>query len=143
MPSDVEQVDRYVFDACALIAYLNDEIGAKVVEDLVALALQERVQLYVAAVNVYELFYDCLKRDAATAVQLVGDIYSLPLTGVEVLDRALMQRAGGFKVAYRISLADSVALGLAQQLDAYVVSSDHHEFDQVDHDGKARFYWIR
>ena len=39
MPSDVEQVDRYVFDACALIAYLNDEIGAKVVEDLAALAL--------------------------------------------------------------------------------------------------------
>ena len=106
MPSDVEQAERYVLDACALIAYLNDEIGAKVVEDLVALALQERVQLYVAAVNVYELFYDCLKRDAATAFQLVDDIYSLPLTVVEVLDRALMQRAGGFKVAYRISLAN-------------------------------------
>ena len=143
MPSDVEQVDRYVFDACALIAYLNDEIGAKVVEDLVALALQERVQLYVAAVNVYELFYDCLKRDAATAVQLVGDIYSLPLTVVEVLDRALMQRAGGFKVAYRISLADSVALGLAAQLNAHLVSSDHHEFDQIERDGMALFHWIR
>ena len=143
MPSDVEQADRYVFDACALIAYLNDEIGAKVVEDLVALALQERVQLYVAAVNVYELFYDCLKRDAATALQLVDDIYSLPLTVVEVLDRALMQRAGGFKVAYRISLANSVALGLAAQLNAHLVSSDHHEFDQIERDGKALFHWIR
>ena len=96
-----------------------------------------------AAVNVYELFYDCLKRDAATALQLVDDIYSLPLMVVEVLDRSLMQRAGGFKVAYRISLADSVALGLAAQLNARLVSSDHHEFDQIERDGKALFHWIR
>jgi PIN domain nuclease of toxin-antitoxin system len=143
MPSRVEQAERYVFDACALIAYLNDEVGAKVVEDLLALAHQGRVQCYVAAVNVYELFYDCLKRDAATAQELVDDIYSLPIAVVEALDRSLMQHAGAFKVAYRISLADSVALGLAQQLDAHLVSSDHHEFDRIDQDGKLRFHWIR
>ena len=76
-----------MFDACALIAYLNDEVGAKVVEDLLALATQERAQCFVAAVNVCELFYDCLRRDAATAHQLVDDIYRLPITVVEVLDR--------------------------------------------------------
>ena len=91
----------------------------------------------------YELFYDCLKRDAATAHQLVDDIYRLPITVIEVLDRPLMQSAGAFKVAYRISLADSVALGLAQQLDAQLVSSDHHEFDQIEADEKACFFWIR
>ncbi len=143
MPPEAERTERYVFDACALIAYLNDEVGAKVVEDLLALATQERVQCFVAAVNVYELFYDCLKRDAATAHQLVDDIYRLPITVIEVLDRPLMQNAGAFKVAYRISLADSVALGLAQQLDAQLVSSDHHEFDQIEADQKARFFWIR
>ena len=122
MPPDADSTERYVFDACALIAYLNDEVGAKVVEDLLALATQERVQCFVAAVNVYELFYDCLKRDAATARQLVDDIYRLPITVIEVLDRPLMQDAGAFKVAYRISLADSVALGLAQQLDAQPIT---------------------
>lgn len=89
------------------------------------------------------MFYDCLKRDAATARQLVDDIYSLPITVVEALDRPLMQNAGAFKVAYRISLADSVALGLAQQLNAQLVSSDHHEFDQIEADERARFFWIR
>lgn len=29
MSPDAEQAERYVFDACALIAYLNDEVGAK------------------------------------------------------------------------------------------------------------------
>ena len=116
MPPNPEQTDRYVFDACALIAYLNDETGANVVEDLLTRAIQGQVELYVAAINVYELFYDCLKRDAATAQELVDDIYGLPVTVVESMDRPLMNSAGQFKVGYRISLADSVALGLAQQL---------------------------
>jgi len=143
MSPDTDPVERFVFNACALIAYFNDEVGAEVVEDLLERARQDRVRIYVAAVNVYELFYDCLKRDAATAQQLVDDVYGLPLTVVEVLDRALMQHAGGFKATYRVSLADSVALGLAQQHNAHLVSSDHHEFDPIDRDGKARFWWIR
>jgi uncharacterized protein len=143
MSSDTDLGERFVFDACALIAYFNDEVGAEVVEDLLERARQDRARLYVAAVNVYELFYDCLKRDTATAQQLVDDVYGLPLTVVEALDRALMQHAGGFKTAYRISLADSVALGLAQQHNAHLVSSDHHEFDPIERDGKARFRWIR
>lgn len=93
--------------------------------------------------NVYELFYDCLKRDPTTAQQLVNDVYDMPLVVVETFDRPLMHHAGSFKVAYRISLADSVALGLAQQLNAYLVSCDHHEFDPIDRDGQARFWWIR
>jgi predicted nucleic acid-binding protein len=143
MSSEIDLGERFVLDACALIAYFNDEVGAEVVEDLLERARQDRARLYVAAVNVYELFYDCLKRDAATAQQLVDDVYGLPLTVVEALDRALMHHAGGFKATYRVSLADSVALGLAQQHNAHLVSSDHHEFDPIDEDGKARFQWIR
>ena len=143
MSSDTDLGERFVFDACALIAYFNDEVGAEVVEDLLEHARQDRARLYVAAVNVYELFYDCLKRDTATAQQLVDDVYGLPLTVVEALDRALMQHAGGFKATYRVSLADSIALGLAQQHNAQLVSSDHHEFDPIERDGKARFRWIR
>ena len=49
-----------------------------------------------------------------------------------------MRHAGGFKANDRVSLADSVALGLAQQHNAHVVSSDHHEFDPIDRDGKVQ-----
>jgi PIN domain nuclease of toxin-antitoxin system len=143
MSPDITEAERYVLDACALIAYLNDEMGARVVEELLTLAREEQVQLFVAAVNVYELFYDCLKRDSNTARQLLDDVYGLPLTVVETLDRPVMQAAGGLKVDYRISLADSLALGLAQHLNARVVSSDHLEFDPIERDGKARFTWIR
>lgn len=143
MASDSNPDERFVFDACALIAYLNDEVGAEMVEELFESARHNEIQLFVAAVNVYELYYDCLKRDDATAQALVDDIYELPLTIVEELNRPLMQSAGKFKAKYRISLADSVALGLAQQLNAYLVTSDHHEFDTIERDGGACIWWIR
>jgi predicted nucleic acid-binding protein len=79
----------------------------------------------------------------ATAQQLGDDVYSLPLTVIEALDWPLMQQAGELKLIYRISLADSVALGLARRLNAYLVSSDHHEFDSIEHDDKVQFFWIR
>lgn len=143
MAVDTSPDGLFVFDACALIAYFNDEVGAEIVEKLLESARQGETELYVAAVNVYELYYDCLKRDGATARQLVDDLYDLPLTVVEELNRPLMQNAGKFKAKYRISLADSVALGLAQQRNAYLVTSDHHEFDTTERDGSVRFLWIR
>ena len=143
MAFDIDNVACFVLDACALIAYFNDEIGAEVVEALLDQASRNEIHLYVAAVNVYELFYDCLRRDASVAQQLLDDVYSLPLTVVEQLNPSLMRSAGEFKRSYRVSLADSMALGLAQQLDACLVSSDHHEFDSIDRDNKLKFRWIR
>jgi len=143
MPSDADPAQRFVLDACALIAYLNDETGAEVMERLFEDARASHVQLFVASVNVYEVFYDCLKRDEARATQLVNDVYSQPVTVVETLDRLLMYAAGKFKVTYRVSLADSIALALAQQLGALLVSSDHHELGPIEHDNKIKFRWIR
>ena len=55
----------------------------KSLEGLLTRAREQGTQLYVAAVSVYELFYDCLKRDAATAQQLV-DATSKRVDGAEV-----------------------------------------------------------
>ena len=74
------------------------------------------------------LFYDCFKRDAATARQLVDGIYGLPITVIESLDCPLLYAAGWFKVSYHVSLADSIALGLAQESNARLVSTDGWRF---------------
>lgn len=134
---------QFVLDACALIAYFNDEVGADKVEELLDRAGQDQIQIYVAAVNVYEVFYDSLKRDGDQARKLLDDVYHMPLAVVEQMDRSLMDHAGKFKANYRVSLADSIALGLAQQIGAVLVSSDHHEFDTIERDGAGRFWWIR
>ena len=62
---------RYVFDACALVAFFNDESGADVVESLLLEASQAVVE------------------------------------------------------------------------QATLVTSDHHEMDLIEKDGKLNFYWVR
>ena len=135
--------ERFVIDACALIAYLNGEPGADVVDELLQLAHSGAAELYASSVNVYEVYYDCLRRDEQTARQLIEDVYQLPLTVIETIDRALMQAAGSFKVIYRISLADSIALALTRQLEARLASTDHHEFDPIEQAGAVQFKWLR
>jgi len=136
--------DRFVLDACALIAYFNDETGADKAEHLISRALREEVVLYAASINVYEVYYDALRRGSpGKAEELLSDIYAMPLTIVEEVDRPLMRHAGFFKTAHKISRADSIALALSKQLDAQLVTTDHHEFDDVERSGEVRFFWLR
>jgi len=135
---------RFVLDACALIAFFNDEEGAGNFEQLIAQAEAGEAQLYVASVNLYEVYYDALRRGPADkAEELLRDLYALPITVVEAIDPPLMRRAGYFKTAHRVSVADSIALALAQHLSARLVSTDHHEFDALDKAGVAHFFWLR
>ena len=48
---------RHVLDACALIAYFNDENGASVVEDLLA----SNREIFMSVVNLYEVCYDAAR----------------------------------------------------------------------------------
>ncbi|MBM2848853.1 MAG: PilT protein domain protein [Anaerolineales bacterium] len=134
----------FVLDACALIAFFNDEQGADRVDQLITQAEAGEAQLYVASVNLYEVYYDALRRGAAEkAEELLNDLYALPITVIETIDKALMRRAGYFKTTYRVSVADSIALGLAQLLGAHLVSTDQHEFDTLEQAGAAQFFRLR
>ena len=73
----------------------------------------------------------------------MDDIDNLPLTIIETIDYVIIRTAGYFKTTYKMSVADSFALGLAKQLDAKIVSADHHEFDPVEKTGDLQFFWIR
>lgn len=147
MPDEADKPDtpqKFVLDASALIAYFNDEQGAGVVEQLIQQVEDNVVEIFVASVNLYELYYDATKRSSISkAEEIIGGVYELPITVVEKIDFGLMRYAALFKVKHRMSLADSIALGLARQLGAKVVSSDHHEFDMVAASGDAEFAWIR
>ena len=144
MPEIQESHQRFTLDACALIAFFNDEEGSEIVEEIFAQALADDADLYVASVNLYEVYYDTWRRSSQeTANQLLADMYLLPLTVIETFDKDLMQIAGYFKTTYRVSLADSVALALAKQIDAELISTDHHEFDVIAETGDARIYWLR
>ncbi len=120
----------YVLDASALIAYLRDESGADLVEQI----LSDLGHTTVAhAINFCEVYYDAYRvYGEVIAKQLLDGLIQAGVTPREDFSREFWQSAGRIKaVRRRISLADCCAVALAQSLNGAVVTCDHHEFDAV------------
>ena len=130
-----------VFDACALIAFLNDEPGA----DFVAEVLQVVAVVEMAAINLLEIAYDAVRRTGQShaARDVLETVRQLPISIRWDIDDEVVEIAARFKARFRISLADSVALAVAVVCDAPLVTCDHHEFDAIESAGITRFLWIR
>ena len=132
---------KAVLDACAVIAYLNDEEGAQKIDDLLA----ESRPLQIAGINVLEVACDAVKTtgEASAASEVIHLIEKMPCHIEWTLTQAVLVLAAQFKAVNRISLADSVALALTKSLNAELVTSDHHEFDILDKRKEVAFFWIR
>jgi PIN domain nuclease of toxin-antitoxin system len=121
---------NYVLDACAMIAFLNDEDGADVVEGLL---LKPANTCYAHAINLCEVFYDFHRAGGDG----VGDAALRRLAEAGVVTRRISsmsfwRRAGRLKSQYvRVSLADCCCTALAELEGAEVVTSDHREFDAL------------
>jgi PIN domain nuclease of toxin-antitoxin system len=141
MKSAWKNETHVVLDACALIAFLNDEPGAEIVSSV----LQDVPSVEMTAVNLLEIAYDSIRRsgDPQAVRELLDVVHQLPIKIHWRIDDEVFQHAARFKASSRISLADAFALALAHTLNAAVATSDHHEFDPIESDGTARFLWIR
>jgi PIN domain nuclease of toxin-antitoxin system len=132
----------YVLDACALLAFLGREPGATVVDNL----LIDPHNLCVAhAINLCEVYYDMLRRyDEQIANQAINDLQTAGVQTQEIMDLVFWQRVGKLKVnPGKLSLADCFALALTYQLNATLVTADHHEFDRIDAMGLCPILFIR
>jgi predicted nucleic acid-binding protein len=135
---------KYVFDACSLIAYTNDEQGADVVEQLIGDAGDGTVKLFMNRINLTEVYYDAWKsRGEQAAEEFIQGFSDLPVTVIDVLSESVMKVAARFKTSYKVSVADSFALATALLEDAALVTSDHHEFDVIEKAEEVSFHWIR
>ncbi len=133
---------RYLLDACALIAFLSNEQGADTVANLLK---QQSAEVYLAAINLYEVCYDAVRTtgDRQAAAEVLQAVRQLPIVVVWELCDELIVAAARFKTSYRVSLADSIALGMADVIGATLVSSDHHEFEPLVQDKVLDVLWFR
>jgi len=136
--------DAFVLDACALIAFLNDEDGADKVEDTLLKALKEDCIVYINKINILEVYYGVFREEGKDkAEEILVKILALPLKIIDKLEDAVFKEAGRLKAIYKISLADSLALAEAKTRGSRIVTADHHEFDTLDKKGEVVFLWIR
>ena len=97
-----------------------------------------------SVINAYEDCYDAARQSGFDeGVKLYQDIQKLPMTIISQIEEELVKHAIHFKITYKVSVADSIALGLAKSRNATLVTADHHEFDPIEKANDLKFSWIR
>ena len=135
---------RYVLDACAILAFLNDEEGADTVEKLLLQPANGDTSVSISIVNLLEAYYSELRDKGAEIAQVVLDMvqyYSIKV--VNTISEQAFSEAARMKAAYTMSLGDCIGLATALELSGQFVSSDHHELDQIAGKEPSLIFWYR
>jgi len=134
-------ITKYVIDACALIAFLQNESGGDKLCELFKVSENE---FFMHSVNLTEVYYDAVYvAGEDKAQELFEKVAELPITILWDLNVPLIRLVGKYKTSYRISFADAFVLALAEKEKAIVVSTDHHEFDVIESAGELSICWLR
>ena len=137
-------MDKYLFDACALIAFYTNENGADIVQDIIEKAYQKKCLVSISQINLLEVFYDVYKSQGEKEAKVfLNDIACSPIKIIEPIEKSVFIEAGRLKASYRISLADSIFLAESLKNDYIGVTADHHELDIVKKKENANLLWIR
>lgn len=135
---------NFVLDSSAVIAFFNDESGADNIEKLLNRASKSECTLLMHNASVAEFYYDFLRRGTKQDAALGSEILTAyPITFIDTISTDLIKQIGHFKSRYKISFADAFVLATAKLNNAKVLTSDHHEFDDVEKNGDIAFEWIR
>jgi ribonuclease VapC len=129
-----------ILDAFALIAFLQDEPGAQIVEDLILQAQAGKINLAVCVVNLGEVWYSIFRTTSfETAEHYVQQIQGMPVEIVDA-DWSLTRQAAIYKAKGNISYADCFAAALAKLSKGAVVTGDK-EFEALENE--VEIVWLK
>ena len=126
-----ETVHIYVLDTSALLAFIEAEAGADVVEALLEQATSEKIVILVSFMTFMEIYYITIQEhDETEARERVQLMNSLPILRVDSTE-TIGIFASQFKANYHLSVADVWIVALAKEQNAILVHKDP-EFEQVE-----------
>ena len=135
---------RYILDACALIAFLNDEENADKIEELLSQSAEGEVSISMSIINLLEVYYNELREkgvEIANVVLEAVQYYSIQI--INTVSEQAFQEAARMKVSYKMSLGDCIGLATAIELSGQFVTSDHYELESVAKDNPSLVLWFR
>jgi len=115
----------YVFDASALLRFIEDEPGAARIEELLNQAQTGHVRIVLSAVNWGEVYYVVARvKGEGQAASYSVRFRSLPVE-IAPVDWRLAESAGLFREKFLLPYADSFAGSLAAEQNAVLVTADY------------------
>jgi len=138
-------MQNHLLDACAMLAFLNNEEGADIVSGLLDSARRGEITLSMSAANLIEVYYDRIRvHGHELADAIIRGIYEdSPISVIEELTTAIVRETAYFKAAGKMSFADSILAATARCTGATIVTCDHVELEPVERQGEIPFLWIR
>ena len=122
----------YVFDASALLAFLQGKPSAAKVNDMLKDGVQGRAEVLMSAVNFGEVYGMILRgRGPEAAMTFMSAVRPLPIRLVDATPERCL-RAAEVKTKYRLYYVDSFAAQLALETKATLVTSDS-DFRKLGH----------
>ena len=133
----------YVFDACALIAFLNDEAGADTVSRLLSQIETGSDRVFMSSIQALEVYYDRIYiRDREYADTFLNSLYASSIIILPEISRDIIRDAGRFKTSYAMSLADAIAAATTKNLGATLVTKDE-EIRAAEKAGEFSVLWLK
>ncbi len=115
---------RYVVDASALVAFLDNRSGAAKIGELFSGAVQSDQPLFMSVVNWGEVYYVIWRaRGEGVADEMLVEIARLPIETIDA-DVAGARLAATLKARFGLPYADCFAAALAISTKAVVVTAD-------------------
>jgi predicted nucleic acid-binding protein len=134
----------YVLDACALLAFLNDEAGGDIIGDLLKKAADGECSLTMSIINLLEVHYGNIRSmGAEKAAIILGGILIAPIRIISTVSVPVFREASRLKASYKLSLADAAGVATALELSGQFVTSDHHELEIIARQEPMDFFWFR
>ena len=136
----------YVLDACALIALINREEGSDAVDKLFHQAVNGEIKLHMSIINLLEVNYGFIGDiGIAKTQEIMKKIDDTPLIIISTISHQVYNEAARIKgTHHKLSLADSVGIATAAELDGVFVTSDHNELENIaNKEATFKFIWFR
>ena len=133
--------ESLVFDAWAVVAWLNGEASASRIRHFIEEAEKGCVEIYMSLINAGEVFYIIAKRKGmAFARKIIRELLSSPITFV-LPSEVQIWKAAELKAQFPLSYADAFAVALGILKDAPVVTGDP-EIRALKEAGKVEVLWL-
>jgi uncharacterized protein len=131
---------KSLLDSYAVLAWIQDEPGAQIIEDLFYHAQENREQILINIINLGEVYYRCARlKDLAFAKDILEKIRLLPLKICQCTDDLVM-KAAEIKSEYPIAYADAFAVATAMDENARILTGDP-DFRKVKH--LVEVHWLK
>lgn len=123
---------KSLLDSYAVLAWIQDEPGAQLVENLLYQAQENKEQVLISIINLGEIYYRCARvQDLSFARDILEKVKLLPVKIYPCPDDLVLE-ASEIKAQFPIAYADAFAVATALREKARIVTGDP-DFKQVKH----------